>query len=518
MKPSIASFSALASSLGFRNHPFLESTYHSRKIGERSIARSTPFSIAAWISLLSLMALFPAACRTQNQASKAALMQPANAAQSQARQQEGLKTVTNPGGGEFVFGTLDSNSGKTKADAMRYMLRQIRGHFGGAPKLSKFFQSRDGSSLGVFFSLKNVNFGGGQPMAGLAIIYMPPSGAAQAAVLYDQDKRFSTTEPQMLKLLSSAWRGQGQPSTVRTAALAAAPARIPKLAWRTGGDRSATVLLPEDWQLKVVNGGMIAAEGSRNELLVIGGSFQNIVDPRMSRYAVGPMRSFPGGPRYYNCPLGQDLFAAYVTVFNQNQRYDGKPEATFNLISKMHAPTPGIPELVPAIDATYTVDLHDGLGVRKGIVHLDAQYVQGSPTWVIWTSGHTIPQAYFDLENPLMTAIAKSFTQDLSVMQRETDAFVGEKRREIANIQHQIAQTQAETRDIQSHMMDSHNDLENWQSKITENYILDRSVVRDTDDTIHVHADDRFAQTLVESNPNRWEYVPNMQLVPGVDY
>ena len=117
-----------------------------------------------------------------------------------------------------------------------------------------------------------------------------------------------------------------------------------------------------------------------------------------------------------------------------------------------------------------------------------------------------------------MAAIAKSFTQDLGVMQRETDVFVQNARRNIEIQQQKIAQTRAETADIQSHMMDSHNDLENWQSKITENYILDRSVVRDTDDTLHVHADDRFAQSLVESNPNRWEYVPNMQLVPGVDY
>jgi len=472
----------------------------------------------AWTSLLALLALLPTACHSQRAAQAANGRQPQSAQDSPQSSGGGLKTIQNPGGGEFVFGTLESDAAKTRQDAMRYMLRQIHGHFGDAPKLSKFFQSRDGSSLGAFFSLKNVNFGGSQPMAGLAIIYMPPSGAAQAAVLYDQEKRFSTTEPQMLKLLASSWRGQGQPSTVRTAAPAAAPARIPRLVWRTGGDRSATVLLPEDWQLIVVRGGMIAAQGSRNEMLVIGGNFQNIVDPRMSRYSQGPMRSYPGGPRYYNCPLGQDLFAAYVTVFNQNQRYEGKPPATFNLISKIHAPTPGSPEIVPEIEAIYTVDLHDGVGVRKGVVHLSAQYVQGMPTWVLWTSGHTIPEATFDLENPMMGAISKSFTQDLRVMQRETDAYVQTKRREIEIQLQKIAQTQAETRDIQSHMMDSHNDLVNWQSKITEDYILDRSVVRDAGDTVHVHADDRFAQSLVESNPNRWEYVPNMQLTPGVDY
>jgi len=517
MKSSIAYFFSIASSPRFKNHPLLEITGHSQKIGERSIARSTFFSIAGWIPLLALVALFPAACRTQNQASKAAQMRLANSGQQQAPEQ-GLKTIQNPGGGQIVYGALESNSAANKTDAMRYMLRQIHGHFGDAPKLSKFFQSRDGSSLGAFFSLKDVNFGGGQPLAGLAIVTILPSGTVQTAVLTDQEKRFATTEPQMLKALSAAWRSQSQPAIGRTAAPAVAPARIPRLVWRTGGDRSATVLLPEDWQLTGVGGGMISAQGPNHELLVIGGSFQNISDPRMSRFSPGPMRSYSGGPRYYSCPLGPDLFAAYVTVFNQNQRYDGKPAATFNLISKIHAPTQGMPEVVPSIEATFTVDLHDGVGVRKGVVHLDAMYRQGMPTWGMWVSGHFIPEANFDLENPLMVAIAKSFTQDLSVMQRETDIFVEEKRREIASIQHQIAQTQAETRDIQSHTMDSHNDLENWQSKLTENYILERSVVRDTDDTIHIHADDRFAQALVESNPNRLEFVPNLQLIPGVDY
>jgi len=118
----------------------------------------------------------------------------------------------------------------------------------------------------------------------------------------------------------------------------------------------------------------------------------------------------------------------------------------------------------------------------------------------------------------MMATIAKPFTQDLGVVPRETNVFVQIARHYVEIQQQKIAQTQAETRDIQSHRMDSHNDLENWQSKITENDILDRSVVRDTDDTIHILANDRFARTLVEGNPNQWEYVPNMQLVPGVDY
>jgi hypothetical protein len=57
-----------------------------------------------------------------------------------------------------------------------------------------------------------------------------------------------------------------------------------------------------------------------------------------------------------------------------------------------------------------------------------------------------------------------------------------------------------------------------WSSKVTQNYILDRTVVRDTENDAHGTLSNRFADTLIQSNPNRFEAVPNQQMIQGVDY
>ena len=59
-----------------------------------------------------------------------------------------IKILDNPGGGQYAFGAMSSQS--NKSDALIYMLHQIHGKFGDKPQVSKLFQSRDGSSLATF--------------------------------------------------------------------------------------------------------------------------------------------------------------------------------------------------------------------------------------------------------------------------------------------------------------------------------------------------------------------------------
>ena len=66
--------------------------------------------------------------------------------------------------------------------------------------------------------------------------------------------------------------------------------------------------------------------------------------------------------------------------------------------------------------------------------------------------------------------------------------------------------------------IDQHNADIDWQSKINQNYILDRSVIRDSADTVHATGGNNLADALVRSNPTKLEYVPNQQLIQGVDY
>src|SRR5882762_2030272 len=68
-----------------------------------------------------------------------------------AKGDDGLKTIKNPGGGQVIYGPLDDAS--SLKDAMIFMLKNIRGHFGDRPQIGKIFQTPDHESIATFFTL-----------------------------------------------------------------------------------------------------------------------------------------------------------------------------------------------------------------------------------------------------------------------------------------------------------------------------------------------------------------------------
>src|SRR5664280_2579740 len=180
-----------------------------------------------------------------------------------------IKILDNPGGGQYAFGAMTSQS--NKADALIYMLHQVHAKFGDKPQVGKLFQSRDGSSLATFFTLVARNMGG-SPVTGLLIITQHGNGVPQMGILYDDSRRFVNTEPAMLKAVSAAWQGAESPSsggssTRLQAQAAPAPKSGPEQLYpATGGDRSAVINLPPGWRITSVAGGSIAAEGNHGEM------------------------------------------------------------------------------------------------------------------------------------------------------------------------------------------------------------------------------------------------------------
>jgi hypothetical protein len=446
-----------------------------------------------------------------------------------------LKTVDNPGGGQFVYGSLTGQA--SKVDAMVYMLHLVHNHFGDKPQLGKFLQSHDGTSLATFFSL-NAKTMGGRPIAGLVIISMPPQGTPQAAVLYDDAKNFLSSEPSMMKSLSAAWKGslggsnsgqvgggsQGQP---------ASPQSGPQqLYTATGGDRSAMIKMPHSWQLLRVGGGGLVAEGDRGEMVMMGIIFQNIINPQnpqAQQLMNGPMASRE--PKVV-CPLSPNLFSDYVCVFNQTRRNNGKAQGAFNFVSNV--PQAGLGQGVgqPTV-STFTVDFHDGAGPRSGSVYvcLMAPFNPRASSWAMMASMSNIPQKYGTSADPTLKAVVQSYSQDAAVIGREGAA-------DLNRIHQQGVANQAQTDAINnrreasnqaydSHMQalkqndavnDSHNGELDWQSKINQDYILDRSVIRDSGDTVHALVSNDLADALIKSNPTQVEVVPNQQLIRGRDY
>jgi hypothetical protein len=447
-----------------------------------------------------------------------------------------LKTVDNPDGGQFVYGSLTGQANRTSA--MVFMLRKVHEHFGAKPQIGKLLQSRDGGSLATFFTL-NASTMGGRPIAGLVVISMPAGGGAQAAVLYDDASHFVSSEPSMMKSLTAAWQGSlggsngaGSGSPNNTRASQAPPSANPGQFYpATTGDRSAMIKAPDSWRILAVSGGQLVAEGDRGEMVQMGMIYQNIVNPQSpqaQQWMNGPMAG--RGPRVV-CPLGSDLFTDYVCVFNQVRRNNGKPQGRFNLTSeRQQPPTPGFP---PAVVAIFTVDFNDGMGPRNGSARLGLmrRTNPGAPLWALGVSMSNIPQKYGTAVDPTLKAVVESYSQDVNVINREGAADLARiqqqgqanqaqaaainQRRENSNNAYEAHRQQLNQNDA---AIDQHNADIDWQSKINQNYILDRSVIRDSADTVHATTGNNLADALVRSNPTQLEYVPNQQLVQGVDY
>ncbi len=441
------------------------------------------------------------------------------AAQQQPQQQQAarveIKILDNPSGGQYAIGALTSQT--NKADALVYMLHQVHGKFGDKPAVGKLFQSRDGSTLATFFTLRPKNMNG-TPVAGLLIITQRGNGVPQMGILYDYANRFVTTEPVMLKAVSTAWQGMGAPSggsaPRQTGQTEDAPRGGPeKLYPATGGDRSAMISLPPGWQLTSVAGGAIFAQGTHGEMVGLQAAYQGIIDPRypQSRQLIyGPMGG--RGPKLV-CPLGEDLFEDYVCVVNQARRNNGKSEGTFRVTSEQPQQGPG--RIRPVL-VLFTVDYHDGMGPRNGSGRLDLLGMAG-PTWALAFSMSNIPEQYAASEAETLKAVVASYRRNESVISAENAAVMDRIRQQAAANEAQ-AKALNERREQSSQAFDQHMGNLDWQSKITQDYILDRTVVKDNDYDGTATVGNKFADYLIKTNPDRFEVVPNQELIRGRDY
>jgi hypothetical protein len=421
---------------------------------------------------------------------------PADAAQP-ASGQGAFTTVNNPGGGQYVYGNLTGRG--TAPDALVYMLKMVHSHFGDRPQVGKFFQSRGNGSLATFFSV-NAKTQGNTPLSGLLIVSVAKDGTGSVAVLYDQKSRFASTEPAMMRSLSAVWRPAGgsapQPGSHPAPQQQQVQGGPTQLFRATGGDGSAVIGLPAGWHLTGVSGGQLTAVGSNGEMLGLGLIYQNL-------------------PFY----VRGDLFEVYVNALNMIRQRKGMSTGTFNVVSRMNLPG-------QAIQVIYEVDFHDNIGPRKGSVRVG---VLGPRA--ISVSNSNIPARLATQENATLMAVIHSYRQVDSVI-------ASEGRADLARVQRDAARANAQAQAINQrreagvaafdqHMnnidrsngaFDQHMDDIDRASKMTQDYILDRSVVRDNELSERGTVSDSYADSLVRSNPDRFQIVPNQGLIKGRDY
>jgi len=418
---------------------------------------------------------------------------PISQANARAADPEILTIVDNPEGGQYVYGGLPGK--RSVSDALVFMLKQVHGHFGNKPQVGKFFQSRGNGSIATFFSVV-AKYQGNKALSGLLIVSHAQDNTASAAVLIDDASRFATTEPKMLRALSAVWHPAGSTSGSGKSASAPAATLPGRVSEVTGGDHSAMIDLPANWRLTGVSAGSLTAIGPNDERVSLGLIYQNL-------------------PFY----IQGDLFAAFVNANNLVRQRNGMPAATYDVISATDLPG-------QAIQVIYNVDLHDGIGLRKGSAR-----VGFLGPHAIAVSASNIPSRFADRENAMLLDIIHSYRQNNAVIAREGAADLariqGEADRAAAQAAALNQRREANAAAFDQHMgdvdrshssFDQHMDDIDRGSKMTQDYILDRSVVRDNDLNERGTVNNSYADSLVRANPDRFELVGNQDLIRGKDY
>jgi hypothetical protein len=420
--------------------------------------------------------------------------------------QAGLQFINNPGGGQIIYGVLPNES--TMNGAMIAMLRSVHGYFGVRPEIGQFFQAKGSDSIATFITVNaKVQGGGGKTISGLVIVSMPQGSKPLGGAMFDDAAHFSKTQPVMMKTLNEAWHATAAKNAPAVGGATPHPSGPQTLRQATAGDGSASIGLAPGWQLTDVAGGHLAATGPNGEVISIAGMFQGIRDPRSGQGGMGYGR----GPALV-APMGGDLFSTYVSLVNQTRQSQGKPPANFRMISSK-------PVGPQAVEAIYEADLHDGKGLRKGSVRLDAIYTRGLPTWALSVTTSNAPESVFESVNPTIMAMVHSYSQDRNVIGREQQTVLNGIKAAGERSKQQAADADAR-RVGSAQAYDQHMDNIDRQSKAFQNYQFDSSQLQVTDGSQAYRGTvtNGTAAALVQADPNHFQIVQSQNFIKGVDY
>jgi hypothetical protein len=430
--------------------------------------------------------------------------------------QSALKTIDNPQGGRIVYGPVDGQT--TEAGAMGAVLRSLHNQYGDKPQVGKVFQVRNTNSVAAFFTLTN-RAQGNMKIAGMIIAARAPDHV-EAALVTDDAKRFGSTVNPMLNTLFGVWHPGG------TASAASAPAsgKPASLHEFTLPDRSASVSLPDGWNVKPNSGGgTIFAEGPNGEGVALNypllASDTNNPAVRQTLATLqrgGLQNTVYARALYYS--YGGDLGKTFVDLVNMDRKRGGQGPASVQISSETPAQFPApwrCAHLAGKIDPI------DGKGPRE----MNTVFCSAPPgrfgSYMNVAYHTAVPVAYADKERATMGAILASFTPNQAVIQGQANAIAAPEIARIHEIGRQAAQQAAAAHaaeDAHNRSVEARWDAQDKQNQAFSNYLLDQTIIQDNVKGTHSTEWSQTADALVKSDPQRYEYVDTPNFWKGVDY
>lgn len=490
--------------------------------------------VARILSSLTLFALFLCACQASNQAS------PSKPAQ--------LTTIATTPGGIIEYGRMDGAT--TLPAAMGKVLRQIHQVCGEKPSVGQVFRVKGTNSTGVFFTVVD-HAQRNRQIAGLVIAAQTGPRQMEAAVVADSADKFAQTANPMMQQLFAAWHPAGsapESSSSPTPASAgkgksaapsvAVPASNVPLHKVTASDNSITLSVPEGWTMDPASGyGAIIVRGPNGEQMGLG----------MVRPAVDPTNPWQANmarqhysvvmPNSVVYPFRGDLNKEFVNLFQAWRKAGGQGSAKIEVEKTETMPEP---QGSHGVAVTGHMD-PDG----KGMQFFSDLMIVSDPardygTYAVTLFHTLLPAAVADKEQPLMTAILKTYQPNAQVINQENAALLRQKQQndqylldmsqQAVNRIHQIGQ-QATARmnateaanDAQHAGYWAQQDSNARNSAGFSNYLLDQTVVQNnnvagTGMVGHATVWNSTANALVKADPNKYEIVNTPNYWQGIDY
>jgi len=423
---------------------------------------------------------------------------------------DGFKTVTDPGGGTIVAGTLGSG---TLQDATATLMRRVHAEFGMRPTIVQAAQNASAHSATLLFT----EVRGGTSYTGMAIVNAIPGEQAGGAALFDVSSRFGKTVNALMHRLNTMTTPAAKaaaPAPPAHASMQGEPAR--PLVTQQFSDGTGSIGVPDGWTLQKGAGGSAAVTGPGGVLVQY-----NMVVPAAD----------PTNPRTqmllrYQPPAVRQDFLTHRAMLP----YTGDAVKTWETISAQLAkqtgttvyPRFGIKHSaqngnVTTIDGSYTYGSGPG-GQFSTFVFLDKPDING--LWGMHNSSVWVPKALLARDAATAEAVLASVKIDNAAL-AELNGSIRKMYRDRFNteIANSAAETKARTDSVNEAMANDRIAQEGMhkQAVAMENYSLDRAVVVDTRTGEHATVGSGFADTLARENPN-FQKVPTQDLLRGVDY
>ena len=449
-----------------------------------------------------------------------------------------ITRIDAPQGGKIVYGSVAGAT--TQPTAMASLLNGVQAKCGEKPQIGRVFQFRGTDSVGVFFTVTD-HSKENKLVAGLAIATITGPNRVEAALLTNDASRFGQTVNPMLEQLFGAWHPGGQ-----AAASGSSPggqsapggsghsASSARLHTVTAPDNSASIGIPDGWQLDPNSASSTMALRGPNGEQVVFGAMRPAVDPYNPQQVQAVRYGIYNGTGTILYPYHPDLGKAYPELLQAWRRAFNLAPAKLE-VDKIE-PIKGAGNCVLV---TGHIDA-DGLGMKRLIDDICQSQPAQWGAYTITRNFNIMPDAQSEREQSTVMAMIPTYKVNQQVMNQQMQQKLAQKQesdqqwRAFGQQQSDRIRAQGEAAQRSFAERQAANDRQHadWRAGQEQNsrniqgfsnYLLDQTVVEDNNmygnGTIgHGTFWNSTADLLVKADPDRFSYVDTPNYWRGTDF